>query len=120
MWAAMKVSFRSKLNSDSSPIKIIEVIDPITEAINRGMKLAVLISNKMTSIAKITAPIGAPNIAEIAPAAPHPINSVRFFGLRCINRPTFEPIAEPVTTMGASKPTDPPNPTVSAEVITLL
>lgn len=34
--------------------------------------------------------------------------------------PTLDPIADPVMTMGASNPTDPPKPTVSEEVRTLL
>lgn len=97
-----------------------EVIEPITEAISSGIKLAVLISNKITSMAKITAPIGAPNMAEIAPAAPQPISRARFFWVEVHQKPTFEPMAEPVITIGASSPTDPPNPTVSAEVMTRL
>ena len=71
-------------------------------------------------MAKMTAPMGAPKIADIAPAAPQPINRVLFFAFRCIKAPTLEPIAEPVITIGASKPTEPPKPTVKEEVSTRL
>ena len=111
------LSTKLKLKSASFPIRTIEVRDPITDAIRSGVKLETVISIRITSMAKITAPIGAPNIAEIAPAAPQPIKSALFFAFRCIKRPTLEPMAEPVTTMGASNPTDPPKPTVRVEVM---
>lgn len=120
MWAALKLSTNSKLKTESFPIKIMEVIEPVTDAISKGIKLAVLTSINITSTANITAPIGAPNIAEIAPAAPHPISKVLFLELRWTKSPMLEPIADPVTNIGASKPTEPPNPTVRAEVNTLL
>eukprot|EP00975_Prorocentrum_lima_P010833 2302454-Prorocentrum_lima.AAC.1 len=47
-----------------------------------------------------------------APAAPHPTNNI---SVRCsiLNKlPRLEPIAEPVSTIGASAPTEPPNPIV--------
>ena len=47
-----------------------------------------------------------------APAAPHPTNSisVRCSILKMV--PRLEPIAEPVSTIGASAPTEPPKPMV--------
>ena len=57
---------------------------------------------------------------EIAADAPQPINKVLFLAFKCTRDPTLDPIAEPVTNMGASSPTDPPNPTVIAEVNTRL
>ena len=40
------------------------------------------------------------------------IKTVFSYGLRLKNLPVFEPKAEPITTMGASKPDEPPKPTV--------
>ena len=42
-------------------------------AINKGIKELMVTSAKITSILKITPAIGELNIAEIAPAEPHPI-----------------------------------------------
>lgn len=77
-------------------------------------------SIRMAWLAKITAPIGAPKMADMAPATPKPIRKVLFFALRCIITPKLEPIEIPVITTGASNPTEPPNPTVNADVIARL
>ena len=61
--------------------------------------------------------IGALKMPETAPAAPHPTRSI---SVRCSNRkmlPKFEPMAEPVSTIGASAPTEPPKPMVMALAI---
>ena len=58
--------------------------------------------------------MGALKIPATAPAAPHPTNSIN---VRCsiLNAlPKLEPMAEPVNTIGASAPTDPPKPMVMA------
>ena len=71
-----------------------------------------------TSSVNTNPAIGALNIPAIAPAAPHPINSmsVRLSSLNAC--PRLLPIAEPVSTIGASAPTDPPNPMVMADATT--
>ena len=58
--------------------------------------------------------IGALKIPPMAPAAPHPTSNIN---VRCsiLNiLPRFDPIADPVSTIGASAPTDPPKPMVMA------
>ncbi len=64
------------------------------------------------SIAKSTPAMGLLKIAAIPPAAPHPRSS--FLSLSPILRSSavFDPIAAPVTEMGASNPAEPPNPNV--------
>lgn len=60
---------------------------------------------------------GALKIPAMAPAAPQPTSNIN---VRCsiLNTlPRLEPIAEPVSTIGASAPTDPPNPMVMALAI---
>ena len=62
--------------------------------------------------------IGALNIPAIAAAAPHPTNNINvllFILKRC---PKLLAILEPVNTIGASAPTEPPNPIVIADAIT--
>ena len=56
--------------------------------------------------------MGALKMPATAPAAPHPTNSisVRCSILKMV--PRLEPIAEPVSTIGASAPTEPPKPMV--------
>ena len=58
---------------------------------------------------------GALKIPATAPAAPHPKRIVTFLYDSPIYLPTLEPIAAPVYTIGASAPTEPPNPIVTAE-----
>ena len=69
----------------------------------------------MTSEAKKTPPIGALNVAEMPLAAPH-ATKVRTMGdgARQI-WPRTEPIAEPICTIGPSRPQLPPNPIQVAE-----
>jgi len=62
--------------------------------------------------------IGALKIPAIAPAAPQPTKSI---SVRCSilkTLPRLEPIAEPVNTIGASAPTEPPKPMVMELAIT--
>ena len=64
--------------------------------------------------------MGALKIPATAPAAPQPTSSIN---VRCsiLKRlPKVLPIAEPVNTIGASAPTDPPKPMVIELAITLL
>jgi hypothetical protein len=72
-------------------------------------------SRRMISTPKNTPVIGALNVAEMPPAAPQAtmIRS-RFSGSRT-HCPTLEPNAEPICTIGPSRPTEPPDPMVSAD-----
>ena len=66
------------------------------------------------SISKVNSrpAIGALKIPAILADAPHPTRSIstRVSSLKAL--PMFDPIAAPVYTIGASAPTDPPNPIV--------
>ena len=76
-------------------------------------------SRKMISTPKNTPVIGALNVAEMPPAAPQAtmIRS-RFSGIRT-HWPTLDASAEPICTIGPSRPTDPPDPMHSAEASAL-
>ena len=74
-------------------------------------------SPRMSSSAKNTAAIGALNVAEMPPAAPHATSRrIRAGGTRS-RCPSVEPSAEPIWTIGPSRPTDPPVPIQIAEAI---
>ena len=72
-------------------------------------------SRRMISTPKNTPVIGALNVAEMPPAAPQAtmIRS-RFSGSRT-HWPTLEASAEPICTIGPSRPTEPPDPMHSAD-----
>ena len=76
-------------------------------------------SRRITSSAKKTPAIGALNVAEIPPAAPHATRSrSRRSGTRA-SCPIIEPSAEPICTIGPSRPTEPPDPMQSADASAL-
>ena len=64
--------------------------------------------------------MGALKMPAMAAAAPQPTNSitVRLFMLNSL--PRLDPMADPVSTIGASAPTDPPHPMVMADATTEL
>jgi hypothetical protein len=68
---------------------------------------------KSTSIANNTPAIGALKIADIPAAAPLANNNALSSIANLKYRAILEPIAEPVATIGASNPAEPPNPIVS-------
>lgn len=90
----------------------------VTLAVNMGSKDAIDKSTINTSNVKTRPAIGALNMPAIAAAAPHPTRSIKVLLSNLNNCPKFEPIAEPVKTIGASAPTDPPKPIVMADAIT--
>jgi hypothetical protein len=65
---------------------------------------------KISSSAKNTPAIGALNVAEIPPAAPQATSSRSCDSGTRSSRPVTDPIAEPICTIGPSRPTDPPDP----------
>ena len=80
-----------------------------------GANVAAEKSPRSTSRLKNTPPMGALKTAAIPPAAPHatklrmrPAETLR-------NWPTAEPMAAPICAMGASRPTEPPEPIVTAD-----
>ena len=71
-----------------------------------------------TSRVNTSPAIGALYIPAMAADAPHPTSKI-MVRLSSLNScPRLEPMAEPVNTMGASAPTEPPKPMVIAEAIT--
>lgn len=88
-----------------------------TEAKSKGSRDAIVRSRLKTSIAKMIAAIGALKIEDIAPAAAQPINKVRVVWFMLNILEMFEPKDAPVATVGPSRPTDPPKPTVIGAVI---
>ncbi len=72
-------------------------------------------SRRISSIAKNTPASGALNVAAIPPAAPQATSTrIRDSGTRTAD-PSVEPRAEPICTIGPSRPTEPPPPMHSAE-----
>ena len=71
-----------------------------------------------TSSVNTSPAIGALNTPAMAALAPHPTRSIIvFLSIRNI-WPRLEPMAEPVSTIGASAPTEPPKPMVIPDATT--
>ena len=76
-------------------------------------------SRKMISTPKNTPVIGALNVAAMPPAAPQATRiRSRFSGI-LTRWPRLEASAEPICTIGPSRPTEPPVPMHTAEAIAL-
>ena len=76
-------------------------------------------SRRMTSTPKNTPVMGALNVAAIPPAAPQATRTrSRLSGMRT-SWPRLEASAEPICTIGPSRPTDPPAPMHRAEAVAL-
>ncbi len=84
----------------------------VTDEISNGTIEVKVMSSIKTSRVNTNPAIGALKIPPIAPAAPQPTKSRSVFWSSLKKLPRFEPIAEPVNTIGASAPTDPPKPIV--------
>ena len=76
-----------------------------------GTSAETLNSGRSTSAANSTPAMGLSKIAEIAAAEPHPSSSERCRRSICRKLALFAPIAAPVSTLGASRPAEPPKPT---------
>ena len=99
-------------NMISLPKNRIESTVPVAAEINNGIIVAAVKSIISTSMANVIAATGAINTAAIAAVEPQASNKEVFFALRLNKRARLDPIAEPVSTMGASIPTVRPIPTV--------
>ena len=109
---------RWKVNSAELPRKIYVKHVAVTHDTRIGSNDDMVRSIISTSSVNTSPAIGALNIPAIAPAAPHPMSSmsVRLSSLNAC--PRLLPMAEPVSTIGASAPTEPPNPMVIADATT--
>ena len=86
---------------------------PVAAEISRGSRAALVRSSISTSMAKTMAMIGALKMAATAAVEPQASSKVVDLALRLKSCARLEPMAEPVSTIGASSPTEPPKPTVN-------
>ena len=84
-----------------------------------GISEAIVRSIINTSSVNTSPAMGALKIPAMAPAAPQPMSSISVRLSMRKSFPRFDPMAEPVSTIGASAPTLPPKPMVMAEATTL-
>ena len=70
---------------------------------------------RMSSRLKKTPATGALNVAEMPADAPQATSSRMRRSETAANRPTRDPSAEPICTIGPSRPTEPPDPMHSAD-----
>ncbi len=77
-------------------------------------------SRSSSSRAKNTPAIGALNVAAMPEAAPHATSVRTLVSDRWAIWATLEPSAEPIWTIGPSRPTEPPEPIVIAEARDLI
>jgi hypothetical protein len=70
---------------------------------------------RINSSAKKTPAMGALNVAEIPPAAPQATSNLSCDSETRLACPITEPRADPICTIGPSRPTEPPLPRHSAE-----
>ena len=108
LWVAPMV------NITSWPRKSTDITVPVAAESNSGKRALPVRSSISTSKVKTSAAMGALKMAAIAAVEPQANSRVVCRVLRWKNRATFEPMALPVSTIGASNPTEPPNPTVTA------
>jgi hypothetical protein len=108
----LKGIVKLSLNITFSPKNRVDNTVPVAADINKGSKAALVKSNINTSIENTIAAIGALNTAANAAVDPHANSNTVFFLDKLNNLAKLEPIAEPVNTIGASNPTEPPKPTV--------
>ena len=80
-----------------------------------GKSEAMVRSTISTSSVNTRPAIGALKIPDTAAVAPHPTRSMSVRLSKWKIFPRLLPIAEPVSTIGASAPTEPPKPMVMAE-----
>ena len=91
----------------------------VTQEMSNGSRAPIVRSIMSTSSVNTSPAIGALKMPATAPAAPHPTRSMSVLLFMRKSRPRLEPMAEPVSTMGASAPTEPPKPMVMALAMTL-
>ncbi len=77
-------------------------------------------SRRISSSPKKTPAIGALKVAEMPPAAPQATSTRSRDSATRASWPIVEPSAEPIWTIGPSRPTEPPEPMQSAEASDLI
>ena len=109
---------RWNVNSAASPLNIYVKHVAVTHDTKMGRSDDIVMSIIRTSSVNTNPAIGALKMPAMAPAAPQPTSVISVFRSSWKSFPRLEPIAEPVSTIGASAPTDPPKPMVMAEAMT--
>jgi hypothetical protein len=112
MRSRVNCSSSVKANMASIPVSIYDTTVAVTAVTSRGMIDDMVRSKSSTSITKRMPATGALNMPAMAPAAPHPTRIIKLCCSSLKNLPMLDPMAEPVSTIGASAPTDPPKPIV--------
>ena len=99
----------------SSPTIARAMTFAVTDETTRTPKASALNARRISSSPNRTPAIGALKVAEIPPAAPQAtMRTSRVEGTRS-HCPIEEPSADPICTMGPSRPTEPPVPMQSAD-----
>ena len=98
------------MKAGKSPRKCWLTTVPVTEEITIGENWATPKSPRITSTANRAPAIGALKVAAIPAAAPHPTSVRRRCSSMRSHWPIVEPMAEPIYTIGPSRPTEPPEP----------
>jgi hypothetical protein len=86
------------------------IASAVTELSTTRPKERVSKLRRINSSAKNTPAIGALNVAEMPPAAPHATSSRSCASGSRSAWPAVDPSAEPICTIGPSRPTEPPEP----------
>ena len=84
-----------------------------------GSSEAMVRSTMSTSSVNMSPAMGALKMPAMAPDAPQPMRSIIVLWSTRNCLPSRLPMAEPVSTMGDSAPTEPPKPMVSEDAMTL-
>ena len=90
----------------------------VTDEMISGITETVVRSSMSTSRVKSMPAMGALKMPAMPAAAPQPTRIIRIRGDILKSCPRFEPIADPVATIGPSAPTAPPKPMVMELAIT--
>ena len=101
----------------SFPSKALPVAVPITEATMMGLKVWIAKSPSMISRENKTPARGALKEAAIPAAAPQPTKTLTRSLDKWKRFPNAEPTADPICTVGPSRPAEPPEPMVKADVV---
>ena len=91
----------------------------VTLASTVAPKASALKVPRISSMAKNTPASGALKVAAMPPAAPQATSSFIRPSVTFVTRPRVEPSAEPICTIGPSRPTEPPEPMHRAEASVL-
>ncbi len=102
------------------PKKALDTTVAETEEMTMGVNCATAKSPRRISTENMAPAMGALKAAAIPAAAPHPTRVCMRLREHLNHWPKVEPMAEPIWTMGPSRPTEPPDAMVMAEATALL